>query len=71
MNETGLQRNLRAMLVLQTIEKNTPKQMEWFSGGRFSLILHHSVLFGRLGFEKGSEKERQKEREQEIEDCSL
>lgn len=45
-NETGLQRNLGAMLVLQTIEnKPTPNQMEWFSEGNASLILHHSGIW--------------------------
>lgn len=59
MNETGLQRNLRAMLVLQTIEKTPQNRWELFSEGRISLILHHSVPFGRtVGFGKGSEKEK-------------
>lgn len=60
-NETGLQRNLRAMLVLQTIQNNTPQQMELFSHARISLILHHSVPSGRrVGF--GKERERYRER---------
>lgn len=60
MNETGLQRNLRAMLVLQTIEKKHPQnRWELFSEGRISLILHHSVPFGRtVGFGKRSEKDK-------------
>lgn len=54
--------NLQAMLVLQTIQKYTPKKMEMLLHGRMSLKLHHSEPSERAKERMRVEGERGRER---------